>query len=65
MKQYYFYDNACDKKGIIKAQSKKDCLIKFINIASQYDNKFIEDMFDRLKDAEIEFINLDGLKVYE
>lgn len=65
MKQYYFYDNACDKKGIIKAQSKKDCLIKFINIASQYDSNFIKDMFDRLKDAEIEFIDLDGLKIYE
>lgn len=65
MKQYYFCDNASNEKGIIKGETKKDCLIKFINIASKYDNKFIEDMFDRLRDAEIEFINLDGLKIYE
>lgn len=65
MKSYYFNDLAKDKKGIIKAKSDKDCLIKFINIASQYDNNFIKDMFERLKYAEIDFINLDGLKVYE
>lgn len=65
MKKYYFCDNASGVKGIIKAQNSKDCLIKFINIASQYDNNFIKDMFDRLNDAEIEFINLEGLKVYE
>ena len=65
MKSYYFNDLACDKKGIIRAKSDKDCFVKFINIASQYDKNFIKDMFERLKDAEINFINLDGLKIYE
>ena len=65
MNQYYFNDRAQDKKGIIKAKNKRDFLIKLINVASQYDPKFIDEMFTRLDDAEIEVIELSGVKVYE
>jgi len=61
--KFYFNDDSTGKEGIINAESKKEALMKLINIID--DEDFTNELIKDLLNYEIDFRDITSIKEYE